>query len=468
MTLILVIHAAVVIGLVAIATTRGLERALPFFVFVTVLVPPAARIELFGLFALSAQRVAVITLVALYVLCGGSRASGAPLRSVPLRVLLAIHVLWLVLSSLDSVSPGDSLKKASYEAIEFYLMYYVLTKSITQLGTIRKLMRAMVFALTIACVLGVFEAYTSWRVAYWFPAGTARFSWASDFGHRYYSTFAAPHLFGAAIACGVVDALYLLTVTRHALGRLYLWLALLVMVFNVYKVVTRGPWLALPLGCSVLFVLGDTGTRRRLGVVAASAVIVLATWSGVRQTVTSIYQETADTQNANDLKAKSYEYRYALWGVATRALDRSASRQILGYGLETFYLLHLKAPFYTNPAYPFESCDSSWIELMTETGYVGLLIILALLFKPLILIIRDALSLPEPDRLLPWVLLINAVQYYFMMTNVALYGWGQTGSMLWIWIAMAMVYKPVLERENHAGADGETLFGADRVTLVTA
>ncbi|MGD0008673.1 MAG: hypothetical protein ABSE93_09045 [Terriglobia bacterium] len=77
---------------------------------------------------------------------------------------------------------------------------------------------------------------------------------------------------------------------------------------------------------------------------------------------------------------------------------------------------------------------------MVETGYVGLGLMCALLLTPALWCLRDVRNLPSDGRHLSWVLFVTLVGYYFMMTNVGIYSWGQNGYMLWIVIALSLVH----------------------------
>jgi O-antigen ligase len=134
--------------------------------------------------------------------------------------------------------------------------------------------------------------------------------------------------------------------------------------------------------------------------------------------------------------------------VGERVLARSFSREMWGYGMESFYDLHIVEPFNTNPAYPFESCDNAYVQAMVETGYVGLSLIGIILLVPAIRAARDWWKIPKPENAICAVLLINMLQYYFMMTNVAIYGWGQTGYMLWTWVALTWSYGELTSKKK--------------------
>ena len=76
----------------------------------------------------------------------------------------------------------------------------------------------------------------------------------------------------------------------------------------------------------------------------------------------------------------SYEYRYVLRDLASRGI-KDMQRGLWGYGMESFSYL-VTGELYGQP-YRFVSCDSAWLELMVETGYVGLLMVSFILFLPL-------------------------------------------------------------------------------------
>jgi len=125
MTLVLVIQLAVVLTLTWIAMSKGLERALPFYTFATALVPGACSIAISGLFVLTTQRVALLTLLLLFCVLGkGNRFSQQ--RSLPLKWLIVANAMWCIVSTVHSVVPSYSVKKVMGEVAEYYLLYYIL------------------------------------------------------------------------------------------------------------------------------------------------------------------------------------------------------------------------------------------------------------------------------------------------------------------------------------------------------
>src|SRR5664279_789467 len=99
MILILIIDLVVVASLIA-ASRRRLEDALPAFCFFIVLVPFESRLVIPGLFDVSTWRVALLTLIILY-LVRREPASSCP---IPLKNLMFLHIGWVLGSTLYSLS----------------------------------------------------------------------------------------------------------------------------------------------------------------------------------------------------------------------------------------------------------------------------------------------------------------------------------------------------------------------------
>ena len=447
MLLIGAIDVAVVVVLLYVGSRKGIEAILPLFAFVVVLVPGESVIPLPGLFTITTQRVALATLTTLYL---WRRPSNTQRFRTPLGALLLVHIAWCALSTVNSVVFATSIKYLLSQVCEYYLMYFILVHAISSANTMRKILAGMVAAVFVACLCGAVEAYTDWSIVQWFPAQAHRFTMNADSvldrGQRISSTFSHPILFGAGIAFVMVELFYLLSVTRRGSQKMFLWIATLPMFLCIYKTGSRGPWLALAAGLCIMFLCPLQGLRRRLLGIAGLVVLVLLIRPGVYDSLNAVYGGTV-SNDPNSVLANSYQYRFALWRVAYHALARDPLRAVWGYGMESWYDLHLVEPFGTNPAYPFDSCDSSWVQAMAETGYVGLGLFILLLFKPAHRALVSFAKTRKSSHYLYLVLLINMIQYYFMMYSVGLYSWGQTGYMLWMWIAMVMAYRNIEQKQ---------------------
>lgn len=449
MGLILAIDIIVVAALLGVALTKGFEQALPLFAFIVVLAPGESTIPLPGLFILTTQRVAIITLVALYCAVGGKSVKAWKQGSTPLGYLLLLILGWNLISTMNSIVFTTSLNTVLSNIFDFYLLYYIFTKTVSDVRTIHKILFAFVSALTICCIFGWVEAYFNWSVASLFPTVSHRFTPGQDglmeAGDRIRSTFPHPILFANGLALGIPMALYLLTVARSTLRRTFLCASILLMFWNIFKTMSRGPWLALMLSFVLLTFLSERKIRKYQLIISALTILVLVIRPGVWETLKNTYFETTDADSA---RGESYQYRYTLMRIGREALAKDAGRAAWGFGPEAFYYLGLTGEDPdTGHIVKFDSCDSALVELMVDTGYVGLLLVIILLFKAASVAWKGFTNLPKTGSSLCGLLFINIVAYSFMMVSVMNFGWGQQSHMLWILVALSMISVRILRRE---------------------
>ena len=450
MALVIIIDMIVIIGLWRLALRSGLEAALPFASFMLVLVPIESSIPL-GLFELTTQRLIVGILFVLYI-TGNSISERQVRLPMPLKVLILLHVCWCMLSTANSVVPLMSVKKAVSIIVEYYALYFIYWRTISKTETIHKILFSIVLAVIVCSAFGAFEAYGANNVLAFFPRAGHHFEMLSETDRevRVQSTFDHPILFGAALAMAITITLYLVTVVQKTWQVILLWFGIMLMFLNIYKTSSRGPWLDVILGCFLLVVFGRGKLRKNIVIIGVLAIVAMVIRPGIWATVKGIYDNSF---NMNTSTGTSYEYRYALQHVVTEKLLQSPTRALWGYGLESFYDLKLEGDFLGKP-HVFLSCDSSWAELMIETGFVGLGIIILILLKPAWRALRDHQILPAPGRYLSLMLLVNLIIFYFQMYSVGMYSWGQNGYILWILIAITFAY-PLCQEEEAEFADSE-------------
>ena len=148
---------------------------------------------------------------------------------------------------------------------------------------------------------------------------------------------------------------------------------MMLMFLNIYKTSSRDRgWTSSWLPLLVIFAGGKL--RKYILVIGPLSIAAMVVRPGIWATVKGIYDNSFDM---NTSTGTSYEYRYALQHAVTAKLE-SPTRAVWGFGLESFYDLHLEDDFLGKP-HVFLSCDSSWSELMIETGFVGLAIIILIL-----------------------------------------------------------------------------------------
>ena len=452
MLIVLLIQTIIVITLVVSARKR-LENALPFFCFFLTLMPLEAKLVIPGLFDLNIMRVSLLTLLVLYLVKKEKRSRD----KLPLTNLMYMHVAWALCSTIYSLSFVTSIKQLLAQLIEFYLMYYLLVRIVSSIETIHKMLFAIVMAVGVCCVLSIFEVYASWSVLRIFPKS----NWItynggldplySELGRglRVRATFPHPILFGDALAISIILSLYLLGYWARGRRRVFLWLSMILMFWSIYKTQSRGPWLATILCSFLMFLMVKKNVRKYLITASVLALVVLLARPGVWKSIDALYQASTDP---NQPVGTSYLYRHALTDSIVDAVQKEPGRMLLGYGLGTFRELGLEVDFLGEKR-RWYTCDDNWASFLYETGYVGLVLIGALLLWPLFLALRNYWRLPRPESTLSGVLFICFTGFYFLMLSVAAYSWGQQGYVNWILISMSISLPGIARRRRRAALE---------------
>jgi O-Antigen ligase len=454
MMFILLVDLVVVISLI-VASRRRLQDALPLFCFFLVVMPFESRFVVPGVFDISTERVALLTLSILFLV----RPRRSSFREIPLKRLIWLHIGWALCSTVYSLSVVTSTKQLIAQVLEYYVLYYIFLKTISEVRTVHRIVYAMAIAMGLCCIFGMFEAYGSWSILQLFPSNLwIRYDRADPLyiewgrGLRVRSTFPHPILFGDALAMCIPLTLYLVSIWKQRWQRVVLWVSVVLMFWGLYKTSSRGPWIALAISCVLLFVLVHNRVRRYVTVMAVLSLMVVVSRPGIRQTIVGLYQSTQDSTSP---VGSSYEYRHALTDAVTSAVAKEPGRAILGYGLGTFRELGLEINF-LHSVQRWYTCDNNWAAFLYETGYVGLVIIGMLLFKPLLMTFKSYQRLPRPERYFSGVLFIVLAAFYFMLLSVAGYSWGQQGFMSWILISLSVVYPRVAMRDRQDAITSNT------------
>lgn len=446
MILILLIDIFVAVTLLFVGR-RHLEDALPLFCFYLILMPIESKIVLPGLFDLSTERVAMLTVLILFL----TRQKKQHTDPIPMKRLIYLHIAWAVCSTFYSLSVSTSAKQLIGQVVEYYLLYYILLRTISDVRTVYRIVYAMILAMSLCSTLGLIEAYTGWSILTIFPSNL----WITygglsplfiDWGRglRIRSTFPHPILLGDALAMTIPLALYMLADCKRRGQRCVLWVSLLLMFWAIYKTGSRGPWLAVGLSFVLLCMLGRSRIRRYLLVMGVLTLAMLIARPGIWESVTNLYGSTED---ANSPAGASYEFRDALVGAITVAVDTSPGRAMFGYGLGVFRERGLDIN-HQDRVQHWYTCDNGWALFLYETGYGGLFIMGGLLLMPLAMTLRSYRRLPRPENYFSGVAFAVLIAFYFSLLSVAGYAWGQQGFMAWILISLSIVYPKVALKDR--------------------
>ncbi len=450
MPLVLAIDVLIVAWLVWTAATKGFERTLPGATFLLMLFPVECQIAVPGLSDLDAQRVIVITLLVLQFVFPDKKDTVGGRSYLSLKWLLILQIVWLGVATINSAVVVISVKAVISQILDFMVVYWIYARNIRRGETVRGILGGYVSALIALSVIGIAEVYQDWSPVALFPTVAHHFGAADvdDRAGRIQSTFGHPILFGLALAMAIPAALCLTSLAKDKREKWFFGLGILPMFLCIYKTGSRGPWIALFMSLCLLALLGDSTIRKKLGGIAVLVLVVLVVRPGVFDTLHNIYAGSKDSDSA---MGESYQWRYVLYGLVPVELNHSIGRALWGHGPNSFYYLGIKTAAQVDGEIhivPVESCDSAVVLLLIETGYLGF----AIAMLPLLTVWRTALlgcvRSTGLDRLIPLTFFCMLCAYFFLMTNVQNYGWGQQSYMLWIVMAMAMLNPALLRAEE--------------------
>lgn len=448
MILVVSIDILVVGILLWLGLRNGIARALPAGAFFLMLFPEESKILIPGLFDVTTQRIVVVVLLALAA--SSKKSFRAARTALPLRWHIFLLAIWWAVSTAHSVEFTVSFKALISEMLDYVAVYYLFAKYVRDMKTAVAVLFAIVASITFSSLLALPEAYAQWTVTSLYPSADHYFAISGDLyvdlarGVRVESTFGHPILFGSALAMTIPIAFYLLNSAQRAGTKAFLWGSIFIHFWSLYKTGSRGPWMALALSLIILFVFSNRGTRLKLAAVILMAGFVLGVRPGVWETLLEDYSATLDSDS---YQGGSYQYRYALYKLALHQLGRGGLRALWGYGPESFYYLNLTDEI-DGQDMAFSSCDSSFAALLIETGYVGFLIVVLLLYSALIRTARAYWRLPRATGQILIPLIAALCAFTFMMTNVAIFRWGQQAVMFWIVMALALTSPNLIVKQN--------------------
>lgn len=439
---VILVHIASVALILYIFRRYGIGEVLPYYIFLMVFFPSSVQIDFFGLFDFTLQRVVTITMLILALL---SLKQSSPVSRIELKYWIVVLIVWSFLSNAYSIVPVVSFKRMMAYVLEYFTLFFILSKYVTSTRIIRKIFISIQIAIFLACFLGFIEYLNGWSLNSLFPSEAGRFSYLERSvvarQGRLKSIFPHPILFGSAIAMILPITFHLMANAKNRIVQVLLWLGVALMLFSLYKTTSRGPWMASGIAIVMLFVMYPS-TRKFILTLGITAVLVLFIRPGIWISLSNIVMATFDPTTP---LGSSYEYRYALVEVVRNALHISPQRTLMGYGQDAFFYMGLEAEF-DGRIYRFLSMDSAWAKILFELGYVGFFISVIVFIRALI---QASISYYKYFNTI-WhqhftIYAIMMVVFYFMMTNVAIYGWGQNGYLLWMAIALSFTHAHLID-----------------------
>jgi O-antigen ligase len=413
---------------------RDFIRGLAYAVFLCVLLPTELRIQIPGnLPQLTIYRLILISLFVSW-LCNRELRRG--IASPPLLPYLWLwgvaNLISLLLTQADFV---DCLKRFLDRTLEVFAFYYLISRSLRTSDDARRIVRAILNALVIVSVLGIYERHAGFNLSVAYLGGGSS---GGPYG-GIQSTFQHRILLGGALAMGVPLAFVLMCWDEEAPRRsrsLFLWSAIALLIAACYFTNSRGPWLALALALGIVGLLGSKRMKKMIVLIGLAALMALALKPGVWE---SLSQRAAETTEANSLKGGNFFYRLELWKVAWNEISQSPERLLFGCGPGSGAGREIAWDLsYRGTRDEISSWDNQWAYDLFQSGCIGFAVTLAL-YWALIKARFHSWRFGEPlERDRHVCILASECAMVFMMTNVLIFS-KQLDYMFWSLVASGYV-----------------------------
>lgn len=378
---------------VAVVGRRALLALLPLLVTLNGVAIPVRG------FAVRVDQLAALLLagaLALGCLMGHRRFYVDP----PMRWLAAFAVLNLAASALFSPDRGYSVTQVANIA-SAWVIYVVVVNYADDAGMTRTLQRRYLAAGLFATALGIL-AFVLGKAGV-DVGGANVVEYVNDAAQPVgsYGTMREPNIYGSYSAAMLVLAtgLTLLPTTHPMVGPRTARVVAACSAIGLILSFTRGAWLGAFVGLVVLLVLAGRhfGLRIRLRTllapVALLAILSLVLWFSPFEAAEFFRYKVRNLLNPQSSNAV---VRLVVFGLA---LEQFAQRPLLGWGTYSFAPLMAEGIAFRQ----LENWQNLWIpnfvlQVMHDTGIVGLLVFLALLASVIRRGLRAARAAAESDR----------------------------------------------------------------------
>jgi hypothetical protein len=420
--------------------------ALCMFLFVSM--PDALRLSIGGgIPELTIHRLLLLILLPYWMAHRRQQAD----RRVPfVRGLLALAAAQFI-SLLLSVHFSGSVKSFLAFALEVALFFAITSSSLQNREQVIKILYGIVLGLGLVAVVGVIEKYRGVNLA------RLILSDSSVETNDITSTYPHRILFGYAMVIGIPILFALAECERRGKRKALLAGMVLLLMAGCYFSQSRGPWSALIVGCVIFFFLGSRAAKRVAVTIMILGTLVLAAKPGVRDTIASAFNSTFDE---NNVKGRSYEYRWILWRVAYSEISKSPERALFGYGGLSTETMDLSEYFEsegggTTSALGYTSWDNQLACDLVEFGFAGFMIELALFGGVLGALFGFWRRSKGTDKCIMAAFLSACMVYLYAMSTVYIFS-PQLKCLFWALAACGIRYGQCREVER-AATESEAL-----------
>jgi O-antigen ligase len=355
-----------------------------------------------------------IASVGLYAIdCIRRKARPSKLDNTSFYIIALIAVFGFY--AVFSLTPKSSIQIWLLYTV-FMLFFFVVSDTADTGESLSKLAAVMVFSGLLVSLYGIYQ---------WFFGDNTGHAWLDkemfgDIALRVYSTLENPNVLGEYLLLMIPLCSALVWTRKTLLSRLYYFAVLALMLLCMLLTQSRGCWLGLILAAAIFAVLTD----KRLVLLAAAVLFVLP----------FVLPESiiARFTSIGDLTDSSTSYRLYIW-LGTLNMLKDFGIYGIGLGSNAFNKIY---PFYSYSTVAAPHAHNIYLQLLCETGIVGLGLLLLTVVSALRKMLAVRISVKKGFSAVFSVAAVSALAG-FMLQGAFDYVWYNYRVFLIFWIVMA-------------------------------
>ena len=274
-------------------------------------------------------------------------------------LMVVVMILIYLLASITSFAPVKSMQIwAVYFA--FMIFYFVIINTIKTKNQFFNLLKVFAVSAVLVCLYGIAQYIFGWNVNQaWMDE-----EMFEDIKMRIYSTLENPNVLGEYILLTLPICISLMWTAKKALPRIIYGGMSLILALALILTFSRGCWLGI-MAAAAVFITFAAGKLWGLALIALPAVPFILPESIINR-FTSI----------GDMSDSSTSYRVYIW-MGTLLMLKDFWLSGIGPGTEAFTQVY---PFYSYNGIVAPHPHNLFLQVITESGVLGLAVFLLLLF----------------------------------------------------------------------------------------
>ncbi len=274
-----------------------------------------------------------------------------------LMVLLMLVVY--LFASATSFSPIKSVQIwAVYFA--FMIFYFVIINTIKTKEQLWGILTVFVLSGFVVCLYGIFQYVFDWNISQaWMDE-----EMFEDIKMRIYSTLENPNVLGEFILLVLPVSISLMWTKKEWLSKIFYLCLSVVMAVALILTFSRGCWIGLIFSAAI-FITFVAGKLWGLALIALPVIPMVLPESIINRFM-----------SIGDMKDSSTSYRVYIW-MGTLLMLKDFWLTGIGPGSEAFTQVY---PFYSYSAIVAPHAHNLFLQIMVESGIIGILLFLFLIF----------------------------------------------------------------------------------------